>query len=252
MRLRFVLRGFVLAVVFGAVLLPGCASLPQRSKQRETVSPSSMTSPPPVTSTAIPSPTATRPAAEATATVTQEIEAWKPNEIPSDEDLRSFVNQMPLADKIGQMMMVGFPGQSLSESPELSALISTYYVGGLVFLESNAHDPQQVALLVAEAQDLSAQTGSHIPLFVAINHEGGNVVRITEGVTGFPGNMAIAATGRPDYAYTAAAMAAEELRAMGINMNLAPVLDVNDNPLNPIIGAGSGSRSHPVWHDIIL
>jgi hypothetical protein len=124
MRLRLVLRGFVLAVVFGAVLLPGCASLPQRSKQRETVSPSSMTSPPPVTSTAIPSPTATRPAAEATATVTQEIEAWKPNEIPSDEDLRSFVNQMPLADKIGQMMMVGFPGQSLSESPELSALIS--------------------------------------------------------------------------------------------------------------------------------
>jgi beta-N-acetylhexosaminidase len=48
--------------------------------------------------------------------------------------------------------------------------------------------------------------------------------------------MAIAATERSDYAYTAAALAAEELRAMGINMNLAPVLDVNDNPLNPIIG----------------
>jgi beta-N-acetylhexosaminidase len=150
---------------------------------------------------------------------------------------------MPLADKIGQMMMVGFPGQSLSESPELSALISAYYVGGIVLLEPNAHDPQQIAPLVAEAQNLSAQTESHIPLFVAINHEGGNVVRITEGVTGFPGNMAIAATGRPDYAYTAAAMAAEELRAMGINVNLAPVLDVNDNPLNPIIGVRSFGES---------
>jgi len=192
-----------------------------------------------VTPTAILSPTATRPAAEATATVTQEIESWKPNEIPNDENLRSFVNQMPLADKIGQMMVVGFQGQSLSESPELSALISSYYVGGIVLLKPNAHDPQQIARLITEAQGLSAQTGSHIPLFVAINHEGGTVVRITEGVTGFPGNMAIAATERSDYAYTAAALAAEELRAMGINMNLAPVLDVNDNPLNPIIGVRS-------------
>jgi len=150
---------------------------------------------------------------------------------------------MPLADKIGQMMMVGFPGQSLSESPELSTLISTHHVGGIVLLESNAHDPQQVARLVTEAQNLSAQTGSHIPLFVAINHEGGNVVRITEGVTGFPGNMAIAASGRPEYANAAATLAAEELRAMGINMNLAPVLDVNDNPLNPIIGVRSFGES---------
>ena len=189
------------------------------------------------------SPTATRFTAEATATVTHEPEPMTPDVGPSDEELRSLVNQMPLADKVGQMMMVGFHGKSLSESPELSTLISTYHAGGIVLLEANAHDPQQVAQLIAEAQDLAIQTGSHIPLFVAINHEGGIVVRITEGVTGFPGNMAVAASGRPQYAYTAAALAAQELQAMGINMNLAPVLDVNDNPLNPIIGVRSFGES---------
>ena len=163
--------------------------------------------------------------------------------VPSDDLLRAQVAQMPLADKIGQMMMVQFGGQRLAESADLEALIATYHVGGLVLLEANAHDPQQVAQLIDDAQRLASQSGSRIPLFVSINHEGGNVVRISQGVTGFPGNMAIAATGRPEYAYAAAAIAAQELRAMGINMNLAPVLDVNDNPLNPVIGVRSFGES---------
>ena len=192
--------------------------------------------------TATPSPTIFPPE-ETTPTVTQELEAQEPKVIPSNKDLRSFVNKMTLSDKIGQMMMVGFQGQGLSESPELYTLISSYSVGGIVLLERNAHDPQQIAQLITEAQNLTKQTRVGIPLFVSINHEGGVVVRITEGVTGFPGNMAIAASREHEYAYLAAALAAKELRAMGINMNLAPVLDVNDNPLNPIIGARSFGSS---------
>jgi beta-N-acetylhexosaminidase len=192
----------------------------------------------PASPTATPSVAATHPIPEPTAT------------FPSDEALQALIDQMPLADKVGQMLMAGFHGQSLAESPELSTLISTYHVGGLVLLEANAHDPQQVTQLISEAQDLAMQTGSHLPLFVAINHEGGIVVRITEGVTGFPGNMAIAATGQPDYAYQAAALSAQELRAMGINMNLAPVLDVNDNPLNPIIGVRSFGESPDLVADL--
>ena len=118
-------------------------------------------------------------------------------------------------------------------------MIGSYHVGGVVLVESNAHDPQQVRRLTGELQALAASSGQGIPLFVSINHEGGTVVRITEGVTAFPGNMAVGATGSPHDAYTSAALAAYELRAMGINMNLAPVLDVNDNPMNPVIGARS-------------
>jgi beta-N-acetylhexosaminidase len=180
---------------------------------------------------------------EPTATVALQPNAWEPGLVPADEELLAFIGEMPLEDKVGQMMMVGIPGQSLSGSPQLETLIADYRVGGIVLLERNAHDPRQVAQLLGEAQALATTMGSNIPLFVSINHEGGNVVRITEGVTGFPGNMGIAASGRADYAHTAAAMAADELRAMGINMNLAPVLDVNDDPLNPIIGARSFGES---------
>ena len=237
-KLRLGFQGCVLLIVCGGILLLSGGVFTWWLGQQEmaspdptpitsaqqTVSPATL---PSVSHPASPAPVDVRPTAEATPTV------------PSDETLQALISQMSLADKAGQMMMAGFHGQSLADSLELSTLISRHHVGGLVLLESNAHDPQQVAQLIAEAQNLATQTGSRIPLFVAINHEGGIVVRITEGVTGFPGNMAIAATGRPDYAYTAAALAAQELRAMGINMNLAPVLDVNDNPLNPIIGVRS-------------
>lgn len=156
------------------------------------------------------------------------------------------VAKMSLEDKVAQMVMVGFHGQSVAASPELTTLVGTFHAGGVVLSEANSHDPRQLSALTAELDSLATSSGARIPLFIAINHEGGIVVRITEGVTGFPGNMAVAATGRSEYAYVSAALAARELRAMGVNMNLAPVLDVNDNPLNPVIGARSFGASPSV------
>lgn len=164
---------------------------------------------------------------------------WQPSAVPTDAELEAMVAGMALQDKIGQMLIVGFHGQSIAASPELATMVGTYHVGGVVLLEANAHDPGQLSTLTTELQSLATSSGARVPLFIAINHEGGIVVRITEGVTGFPGNMAVAATGRPEYAHVSAALAARELRAMGVNMNLAPVLDVNDNPLNPVIGVRS-------------
>lgn len=164
---------------------------------------------------------------------------WRASAIPSDADLQAQINLMSLQDKIAQMVMVGFNGQSLAGSGELQTMVGTYHVGGLVLLEANARDPQQLRALTEEVQNVALSSGAKIPLFIAINHEGGIVIRITEGVTEFPGNMALAAARRPENVYTAAALAAQELRAMGVNMNLAPVLDVNDNPWNPVIGTRS-------------
>lgn len=166
---------------------------------------------------------------------------WKVPVPPDDADLNALIAKMTLEEKIGQMLIVGFSGQSLSQSPELGTMIEQYHIGGVVMLESNAHDPQQISALTSDIQALAMSSGARLPLFVSINHEGGIVVRITEGVTGFPGNMGIAATGEVENAYLSAALAAQELRAMGINMNLAPVLDINDNPLNPVIGVRSFS-----------
>ena len=171
------------------------------------------------------------------------VPAWQPSTVPSEAELEAMVAGMSLQDKVAQMVMVGFHGQSIATSPELETMVGAYHVGGVVLLEANAHDPQQLSNLTTELGSLATSSGAGIPLFVAINHEGGIVVRITEGVTGLPGNMAVAATGRPEHAYISAALAARELRAMGVNMNLAPVLDVNDNPLNPVIGTRSFSES---------
>ncbi|MBN2393569.1 MAG: glycoside hydrolase family 3 protein [Anaerolineae bacterium] len=191
------------------------------------------------TATSSPVPEST-PTPESTSTpVLFPTPIWRALPVPSEEALRDQVAWMSLEDKIGQMVMVGFSGQSLAGSAELRTMIGTYHVGGVVLLESNAHDPQQLSALTGEVQELALASGAKIPLFIAINHEGGIVVRITEGVTEFPGNMAVAATRRPENAYTAAAIAAQELRAMGVSMNLAPVLDVNDNPWNPVIGTRS-------------
>lgn len=165
--------------------------------------------------------------------------AWTAPEPPDDSSLVDLVAKMSLAEKVGQMLIVGFSGQSLEQSPELRTMIEQYHIGGIVMLEANAHDPQQVSALTYEIQALAMSSGAKLPLFVSLNHEGGIVVRITEGVTGFPGNMAIAATGNIENAYVSAALEAQELRAIGVNMNLAPVLDVNDNSLNPVIGVRS-------------
>ena len=164
---------------------------------------------------------------------------WQPSTVPSDAALEAMVARMSLQDKIAQMVMFGFHGRSVAASPELETMVGTHHVGGVVLLAINAHDPQQLSDLTAELQSLATSSGAGIPLFVAINHEGGIVVHITEGVTEFPGNMAVAATGQPEYAYISAALAAQELRAMGVNVNLSPVLDINDNPLNPAIGTRS-------------
>jgi beta-N-acetylhexosaminidase len=75
-----------------------------------------------------------------------------------------------------------------------------------------------------------------VPLFISVDQEGGLVVRVTEGATIFPGNMAVGATGDARLAREVAEASARELLAMGVNMDLAPVVDVNSNPRNPVIG----------------
>lgn len=164
---------------------------------------------------------------------------WQIQPPPTAAELQAVLDRMSVADKAAQLLIAGFNGDSLANASDLRTLVGQYHVGGLVLLEANARDPQQVSQLVRDAQQLARSSGAGVPLFISSNHEGGPVVRIGGGVTGFPGNMAVAATGRLEYAYIASALAARELRAMGINMNLAPVLDVNDNPLNPVIGVRS-------------
>lgn len=147
---------------------------------------------------------------------------------------------MPPAQKAGQVMMIGFDGTSLT--PELAAVISELHVGGVVIFERNVGGPDELARLTTDLQAVACSNGDP-PLLIAIDQEGGRVARLkaARGFTEFPGAMALAATGDVENARRVARAMAAELLAVGINMNLAPNLDVNNNPDNPVIGIRSFS-----------
>jgi beta-N-acetylhexosaminidase len=144
----------------------------------------------------------------------------------------STLERMTIEEKVGQLVMAGFPG--LEPDSGICRLLRERHLGSVVLFGRNCDTPQQVARLTADLQNLS-----RLPLLIAVDQEGGTVARLRSPATVFPSNMAIGATGRTDDAYTAAACTAEILRRVGITMNLAPVLDVNSNPQNPIIGTRS-------------
>lgn len=127
--------------------------------------------------------------------------------------------------------MLGFEGTRLDAANR--RLVAGLQLGGVTLFTRNVEDPGQVAVLTRELQSVVGA----VPLFVSIDQEGGLVARVVNGgATVFPGNMALGATRDVDLARRVAIATGEELRAMGINLNLAPVVDVNTNPRNPVIG----------------
>ncbi|MCS7365627.1 MAG: beta-N-acetylhexosaminidase [archaeon GB-1867-035] len=136
----------------------------------------------------------------------------------------------------GQLFMVGFKGTEFTGEHE--DLLKTLKPSGIILFRRNVVNPRQVGELIGDFQSYAKKIGLP-PLFVSIDYEGGIIIRISGGVTPIPSAMAISATRRVESARIVAEIAARELRAMGINVNLAPVVDVNSNPLNPIIGVRS-------------
>ena len=151
-----------------------------------------------------------------------------------------YTPNMTLEEQIGQLLMVGFPGTT--PTPEIIDLIQNHHVGGIIFFSRNIQSPKQVLELTSSLQHIAKEAGHRHPLLIAIDQENGMVQRLgddAEGVTQFPGNMALGAIGSEQIAYDIAAATGRELLALGINYNLAPVVDVNNNPANPVIGVRS-------------
>lgn len=148
------------------------------------------------------------------------------------------LHQMTLEEKVGQVLMVNFRGEVANEDAQ--TLIQETHVGGIIYYNwaNGLTSPQQVLNLSASLQQLAA-----IPLLIAADQEGGKVARLKTGFTIFPGNKALGDTNDPSIAEQAAFAMGQEMRAVGVNMNLAPVVDVNVNPKNPIIGKRAFSDS---------
>ncbi len=148
------------------------------------------------------------------------------------------IKQLTLEEKIGQLFMFGFDATELNN--HAIKLIKDYKIGNVILFTRNAKSPEQLFKLNQNLQKL-AQEHIGVPLFIGIDQEGGMVTRIHKGGTFFPGAMTIAASNKLENAYLTGKHMGIELKHFGINMNFAPVLDVNNNPKNPVIGVRSYS-----------
>ena len=146
----------------------------------------------------------------------------------------SVLNSMTLPEQVAQMIVVGMPDLVDGFNPEsfesLLARTVDFGAGGIVFLKT---DPLPQSAITADLQ-----SRSEIPMFVAQDMEWGAAMRVQHAIE-YPQAMGIGATNNPEFARLAGQHTAEEARALGVNMVLAPVADVNSNPDNPIIATRS-------------
>ncbi|UYO32267.1 glycoside hydrolase family 3 protein [Bacillus halotolerans] len=164
----------------------------------------------------------------------------------SSDDAKQIVDRMTLDEKIGQMLMPDFrnwkkEGESFPQAftkmnEEVAGLIKKYQFGGVILFAENVKTTEQTVRLTDAYQKASPK----IPLLLSIDQEGGIVTRLGEG-TNFPGNMALGATRSRINAYQTGSMIGKELSVLGINTDFSPVLDINNNPDNPVIGVRSFS-----------
>lgn len=174
-----------------------------------------------------------------------------------DREVRAVMRRMSLPEKVGQMFVsYAYGTNANTEDPtdvaanhqlygndvdNAAQLIDKYHLGGIIYFtwSNTLSDPYQIAGLSNGVQRAGMAQSTPIPLLISADQEGGIVTRIGAPASVSPGNMAIGATFRPDLARSAAAVTGTELRAMGIDVDDAPVVDVNTNPQN----AADGPRS---------
>lgn len=141
------------------------------------------------------------------------------------------ISKMTLREKIGQMLCFAFHNTEYDE--QIDAFIHEFQLGGVIYFARNIKNIEQVVAL-----NRKMQSESKIPLFIGLDQEGGPVLRIMKGITPLPGAMALAAAD-PEQIYGITKKVGENLRCLGFNLNFAPVGDVNNNPLNPVINSRS-------------
>lgn len=168
-------------------------------------------------------------------------------------------SELPLEAQLGQKLMLDFRyycesgeskacRQGMTELPKpLAELIAKHHIGGVILFAENVPDTAQIVKLTNDLQTAAQQAKHPQPLFISIDQEGGRVARINRAeATSFTGNMSIGATYHKHGTHYASAVATaigKELNSLGINVNFAPTVDVNNNAGNPVINVRSFSEN---------
>jgi len=155
----------------------------------------------------------------------------------NNENIDQLIQKMSLKEKVGQLFMTGILDNDLSNLDYKR--IHEYKIGSFILFSKNTKDPESTAKLNMQLHSEAKNLENEIPFFIAIDQEQGIVMRLEKGMTIFPGNYAIGQIGDENIARKVSQITGNELMELGINVNLAPVADINSNPKNPIIGSRS-------------
>lgn len=144
-----------------------------------------------------------------------------------DEKVEAIMASMSKTEKLGQMVMIGIQGTDVTEDSLF--MLHQYHIGGIILFDRNMRSKAQVANLNKKLQD---QCNEKVPLFIAIDEEGGTVSRMKDDLIPPPSQRSIADSGDSNEAYKSAYNIANELKNMGFNVNFAPVADVGNGERN--------------------
>lgn len=149
-------------------------------------------------------------------------------------DIYKDLDQLAPEVKLGQSILLGFEGLHLTQP--LKEILESCHIGGVIIFSRNYSSPQQLKRLCLDLQEIAAQSPPYLPLVICIDQEGGRVRRLKEPFTHFPAASVLGKTRNEALVFEVGKASAKELAVVGINSNLAPVLDLLTNKLNPVIG----------------
>jgi beta-N-acetylhexosaminidase len=165
-----------------------------------------------------------------------------PTPVPTVDAIQNKLQQMTVEEKIGQMIFAGIDGFDMNRLT--NELITTYKVGGLILYKTNVKTTGQLVELVNTLKRTNA--GNKLPLWMGVDEEGGKVTRLPDEIAKTPPNKQVGKTNSKELAYSIGNLLGKELNAYGLNVDFAPVLDINSNPNNPVIGERSFGTNAPI------
>ncbi|MBS4196312.1 beta-N-acetylhexosaminidase [Lederbergia citri] len=166
------------------------------------------------------------------------------NQTNQQKSISETIEGMSLDEKIGQMILAGITGTTLDANNK--SLITKYKIGGYIFYKENLVSPQQSVQLLNEIKSYD-QT---LPPLLGVDQEGGHITRLPGGLVNIPTNQEIGAINNGQFSYKVGMLLGKELKAFGFNLDFAPVLDVNSNPKNPVIGDRSFGNNPEIVSDL--
>lgn len=159
------------------------------------------------------------------------------------DELLEKIQSMSLKEKIGQLVIVGFEGTSMNE--EIEKYIEEYKISGFIFFQRNIISSNEVFKLTNDMK-LKNEINNSIPLFISVDEEGGRVSRFPKEFRNLPAAKLIGTIDKKDISLEYGKLIGDKLKSFGFNLNYAPVLDINSNPKNPVIGDRSFSDKEDI------